>query len=98
MAQQKPPMKPVANIISIFLANTVTNHDAENGMEVINKTFRRPNFIAMPPNIPPKRAPRSDKLATQDACWEFIVKILVKLPVYIANCCFSWREAIAGEL
>ena len=81
MAQQKPPIKPVANIISTFLANTVTSQEAEKGMEAISKTFRRPNFMAIPPNIPPKSAPRSERLATHDACWGFIVKVLVKFPV-----------------
>lgn len=81
MAQQNPPMKPVANIISIFLAKTVTNQEAEKGMEVMRRTFLRPNFMAIPPNIPPKRAPRSDKLATHDACWGLMVRVLVKLPV-----------------
>lgn len=68
MAQQNPPIKPVANIISTLLAKTVTNQEAEKGMHVTNMTGLLPNFMAMPPNMPPKSAPSSDSDATHDAC------------------------------
>jgi hypothetical protein len=98
IAQQKPPTKPVANIISTLLAKTVTSHEAEKGIEVTRRTLLRPNFIAIPPNIPPNRAPSRERLATHDACCWLIVKVLVKFPVCIAKFCFSCKEAIAGEL
>lgn len=57
IAQQKPPKNAVANIVSTDLANTVRIQDSENGNDITVNSRRRPNCIARPPNIPPKRAP-----------------------------------------
>ena len=65
IAQQKPPINAVMNIVSTDLANTVKIHDNENGKDIKAKTRLRPYCIARPPNMPPKRAPRSERLATQ---------------------------------
>lgn len=61
MAQQNPPRKAVANIVSTDLANTVNIHDSENGSDIIVKSRRRPYCIATPPNIPPNNAPTNGK-------------------------------------
>lgn len=91
-------MNPDANIVSTLFANTVKSHDAENGTEVMTSTFFLPNFIAMPPNIAPNRAPRSERLATHEACCCVTKKAPLKFPVCRAYCCFSWIDAMAGEL
>lgn len=53
------------NMVSTDFANTVIIHESENGKDIKAKTRLRPYCIAKPPNIPPNKAPRSDKLATQ---------------------------------
>lgn len=98
IAQQNPPTNPVANIISMFLANTVINQEAENGIEVIKSTVRLPNFMAIPPSIPPNKAPNNDRDATHEASCRLMRTVLEKLPVWIASSCFSCSDAIAGEL
>lgn len=74
--QQKPPMKAVMNIVSTDFAKTVKIHDNENGKDIRANTRLRPYCIAKPPNIPPKRAPRSDRLATQLASWSVTEKLV----------------------
>lgn len=76
IAQQKPPIKAVMNIVSTDLANTVKIHDNENGKDIKARTRFRPYCIARPPNIPPNSAPSSDKLATQLASWSETEKLV----------------------
>jgi len=100
MAQQNPPTNAVANIISTLLANTVMSQEAEKGSEVMSSTLLRPKRMARPPSIPPKKAPRRDRLATQEACCSLTVKTpLEVLDTAAGNrfCC-SLRESTAGEL
>lgn len=100
MAQQNPPTKAVANIISTLLANTVKSQEAEKGSDVTSSTLLRPKRMASPPSIPPKKAPRRDRLATQEACCSLTVKIpLDALATASGNrCCCSFSESTAGEL
>lgn len=79
---------------STLVANTVISQESENGRDVIRMTFLLPNCMAMPPRRPPKRAPSSDKLATQDACCGDTVKV----DMLCLCSCWSSREAMAGEL
>jgi len=53
------------NIVSTDLANTVSIHERENGSEIMARTLFLPCCIAIPPNIPPNKAPSSDNDATQ---------------------------------
>lgn len=76
IAQQKPPMKAVMNIVSTDFAKTVKIHESENGRDIKARTRLRPYCMANPPNIPPKRAPSSDKLATQLASWSETEKLV----------------------
>lgn len=55
--QQNPATKAVMNIVSTDFANTVRNHDRENGKDIRANTRLRPYCIANPPNIPPNNAP-----------------------------------------
>lgn len=100
IAQQNPPTNAVANIISTLLANTVMSQDAEKGSEVMSRTLLRPKRMASPPSMPPKKAPRRDRLATQEACCSLTVKIpLDELDTAAGNlCCCSLSESTAGEL
>lgn len=94
IAQQKPPMKAVMNIVSTDLANTVKIHDNENGKDIKARTRLRPYCMANPPNIPPKRAPSRERLATQLASWSVTEK-LVKFVCWL-RMWSSWRLAMAG--
>lgn len=69
MALQKPPTKLVANNIGTQVARYVIIHEMESGTEVYKSTFRRPNFIAKPPNKAPNTAPSKDKLAIHEISW-----------------------------
>ena len=58
------------------------------------RTCLRPNFIARPPGIPPKKAPRSDREATQDPSSGVIVKPHVSVELAGRGFCI---EAKAGD-
>ena len=62
-------MKAVQNIISTLVANTVNIQLAEKGRETRRREFFLPHLSTMEDRRPPRRAPRSERLASQELCW-----------------------------
>lgn len=89
MALQKPPIKLVVHIVATLPAWYVKIHEMKNGTEVHNSTFRRPNFMAKPPNKAPNSAPNKDKLVIHETSRSVTGK-----PFVLAD---SWTELKLDE-
>ena len=69
MAEQRLAMKAVQNIISTLVANTVNIQLAEKGRETRRREFFLPHLSTMEDRRPPRRAPRRERLASQELSW-----------------------------
>ena len=69
MAEQSPAMKAVQNIISTLVAKTVIIQLAEKGRDTRRREFFLPARRTSEDRRPPRRAPRRERLASQEVCW-----------------------------
>ena len=68
MAEQRPAVKAVQNIISTLVANTVNIQLAEKGRETRRREFFLPALRTREDRRPPRRAPSRERLASQELC------------------------------